>query len=290
MKNKKIILLACLLGLLILAGCQTNVDSTGKTIAERIIHLDTPWSAMFDESIFSAILVYPLAQCINFIGSKTNSAVLGVVITTLLYNAITLVFSVKQSINSQKIQMIQPELNKIQNKYAGRDDENARMQMAQEMQALYNKHQINPMSSIVGPFLTLPIMICMYYAAQRAEVVVNGSFLGLSLQETPLNAIKNISTMWPLVLIYVAMLIAQTLSILLPQKMADARRKKQKGYKSYADNNTTNPQANTMLYGMIVFIAFLGIRWPTAMSVYWAVSSLASVLKTTYIQRRYIDK
>lgn len=289
-KNRKFLVLACLVLLAILAGCQSNVDSSGKTIAERIIHLTTPWSDMFDESIFSAILVYPLAQCINYIGTWTNSAILGVVITTLAYNVITIGLSIKSTVNTQKIQMLQPEMNKLQAKYAGRDDENARMQMAQEMQSLYNKHGVNPMGSLITPFLTIPIMISMYYAAQRAEVVVNGSIMGVSLQTTPLEGIKNLKTMWPLAVIYVVMLIMQTISVMLPQKLAEYKRKSQKGYKAYAeDGSSTNNQANTMMLSMIFLIGFLGIRWPTAMSVYWAVSSLANILKTLFIQRRFID-
>lgn len=289
MKNKKLLLLACLLGLFLLAGCQSNLDQTGKILAERIIYLDTPWSKMFDESIFSALLVYPLAQCINYIGTQTNSAVLGVVLTTLAYNVLTLVFSINQTINSQKIQILQPELNRIQAKYAGRNDENARMQMGQEMQALYNKHKVNPLGSLITPFLTLPIMICMLYAAQRAEVLVHGSFLGASLQITPLDALKDMTKLWPLVVIYVIMLVLQVASLMLPQHLAKLKRKQQKGYKSYDDNNSGSNQMNTMLYSSVALIGFLGIRWPSAMSVYWAVSSLASVLKTIYIQRRYID-
>ncbi|MBR0385823.1 MAG: YidC/Oxa1 family membrane protein insertase [Erysipelotrichaceae bacterium] len=288
-RNRRFLIVACLFAVVFLAGCQSNVDSSGKTIAERIIYLTTPWSDMFDESIFSAILVYPLAQCINYIGTWTNSAVLGVVITTLVYNVITMGLSIKSTVNTQKIQMLQPELNKLQEKYQGRNDDNARMQMAQEMQALYNKYNVNPMSSLVTPFLTLPIMISMFYAAQRAEVVVNGSFMGVSLQSTPLDAFKNIKVMWPLTVIYIIMLIMQAISALLPQKLAEIKRKSQPGYKAYADNGSTNNQANTMMLSMIVLIGFLGIRWPTAMSVYWAISSLANILKTLFIQRRFID-
>ena len=288
-KRKIVMIMMCLVVLAVMAGCQSNVDSSGQTIAERIIHLDTPWNDMFDESIFSVILVYPLAQCINYIGTWTNSAVLGVVITTLLYNVITLGLSIKSTVNTQKIQMMQPELNRIQEKYQGRDDDGARMQMAQEMQTLYNKHGVNPMGSLITPFLTLPIMISMYYAAQRAEVVVNGTFLGVSLQKTPWDAIKDIKVLWPLVIIYVIMLVLQAVSVFLPQKLAESKRKSQHNYKAYADKGTNNSQNNTMMISMIALIGFLGVRWPTAMSVYWAISSLANILKTLFIQRRFID-
>ncbi len=90
--KKKLILFMCLVALFVLSGCQKNVDSDGYTLAERIIYLDTPWKDMLDESIFTAILVYPLAQCINWFGKITGSGVAGVAITTLAYNIIIFLF------------------------------------------------------------------------------------------------------------------------------------------------------------------------------------------------------
>ena len=40
------------------------------------------------------------------------------------------------------MQSIQPELNKIQAKYAGRNDDRSKMLQAQEMQALYKKNHV----------------------------------------------------------------------------------------------------------------------------------------------------
>lgn len=290
LSNKKMLVILCMFALLLLAGCQRNVDGQGNVLPERIIYLDTPWSAMLNESILTAVLVYPLAQLINFIGGLTGSGVLGVVITTLLYNVLTIALSIKSTVSSQKMQMIQPELNKIQAKYEGRNDDNSRMQMYQEQQALMQKYGVNPMASLGTAFLQFPIMIAMFYAAQRADVVVNGSFLGVPLQKTPWDGFTNIKEYWPLVLIFVIMVIMQFGSSMLPKYLADKKRKNRKGYKAYADDGSANNnQMNTMMYTMILLVVALGIRWPTAMSVYWGVSSFANILKTLYIQRRYID-
>ena len=290
LSNKKMLVILCMFALLLLAGCQRNVDGQGNVLPERIIYLDTPWSAMLNESILTAVLVYPLAQLINFIGGLTGSGVLGVVITTLLYNVLTIALSIKSTVSSQKMQMIQPELNKIQAKYEGRNDDNSRMQMYQEQQALMQKYGVNPMASLGTAFLQFPIMIAMFYAAQRADVVVNGTFLGVPLQKTPWDGFTNIKEYWPLVLIFVIMVIMQFGSSMLPKYLADKKRKNRKGYKAYADDGSANNnQMNTMMYTMIIMVVLLGIRWPSAMSVYWGVSSFADILKTLFIQRRYID-
>ncbi len=294
MKNsnkKRWIVFALLIALVVLAGCQANTDAQGHTLPERIIYLTTPWKNMMSESIFTAILVYPLAQCINFLGKTFNSGVMGVVLTTILFNVITLGLSIKSTVSTQKMQMLQPELQRIQDKYADRKDDNSQMLMAQEMNRLYAKNGINPLGSMLTPFLQFPIMIAMYYAAQRADVVANGTFMGISLQTTPIEGFMNLKTLWPIAMIFIVMLVLQVGSVLIPQELAKRRQRQQKGYKAYADDSKSSmaSSSNVMMFSTLILIGFLGIRWPAAMSVYWAISSLTNIVKTLFIQRRYID-
>lgn len=286
--NKKILMLMAVVSLFVLSGCQRNVDENGITLAEKIISLSTPWKTMLDESFFTAILVYPLAQVVNFVG-KYTTPFLGVVITTLLYNIVILPLSVKTTIQTQQMQMIQPELMKIQEKYEGKDDERSKMQQAQEMQNLYAKYNMNPLGSLITPFLQFPILIAMYYAVQRADVVVNGMFAGLPLATTPAAAFQNISVGWPIVVVFVLMAISQFLSSKIPVWAAQFKRKNSKDYRAYKDTNSTNSQTNMMMLVMVGMVVFIGLRWPAAMSVYWLINSIINVVKTVYIQWRYVD-
>ena len=287
--NKKTIIIVLLIMIAVLAGCQRNTDQSGVTLPEKIIYLSTPWKDMLNESFFAAIFVYPLAQSVNFIGTKLNSSFLGIVITTLLFNIITLSFTVKSTVSAQKIQMLQPELNKIQVKYEGRDDENARMLQAQEMQALYAKHGVNPLGSLVTPMLQIPIMISMFYAVQRADVVCNGSFLGFPLSMKPSEAFKDLTNGWPIAILFVLMAISQFLSSKIPQMLAEKKKKEAKNYRAYKEQGQQAVNSNMTMYSMIAMVVLLGLNWPVAMTVYWLVSSLANIVKTIYIQKRYID-
>lgn len=290
LSNKKLVMVVMLvLFVLVLAGCQSYVDVDGTTKAEYIITLDTPWKKILDESFFSAIFVWPLAQAINWVGGIVKSPVVAVTIITLLYNLITMGLSVKSQVQAQKIQLIQPEMQRIQMKYEGRSDNNAKMAQAQELQQLYNKHGINPMSSLLTPILTLPIMIAMYYATQRAEVVCSGKFFGIALTNSPKTAFANFGAMWPLVVIFVLMAVLQFVSMSIPKWLSNASKKKDKNYREYKDVKQDGLQNVIMTYGMLAMIVWLGLTWPTSMSVYWAVSSIANILKSLYIQWRYID-
>lgn len=46
---------------------------------------------------------------------------------------------IKSTVSQQKMQLIQPEMERIQNKYKGRKDQTSQMRMSAEIQALYKK-------------------------------------------------------------------------------------------------------------------------------------------------------
>lgn len=283
--TKKLLLVSfAVLAVFMLAGCQRNVDENGVVLAEKIIYLTTSWGDILKtDGLFTTVFVYPLSQCINFLSQYVGVA-LAIAFTTLIVNAVTLSFSVKSTVDMQKIQNLQPELNKIQKKYEGRNDDNAKLQQAQEMQKLYEKHNVNPFGSMLTPFLQLPIMLAMYYSVQRSAAVVSGTILGASLSHTPMDGLREGEFI--LFIIFVLMGVAQFASSKLPTMLAEKKNEKKK--KAYVkDENKQN--TNTMVYAMLVMILVLAINWPTAMSLYWLVSSTINCVKTLYVQKRYID-
>ena len=245
---------------------------------------------MMNEGFISALLVWPLAQAINLVNSWTGSAILSVALVTLLFNVITLPFTIKSTVQMQKMQEINPKLQEIQAKYEGRTDDQSRMAQAQEMQQLYNKYNLNPLGSIVTPLLQFPILIAMYYAVQRADAVVSGTAFGMPLSTTPRAAAANISQGWPLVLIFALMIISQFMSTKISMWLAEKKRKSARNYKAYADKgNRQSSQQNVMTISLLAMVGVLGFGWPIAMSVYWLINSVINILKTVYVQKRYVE-
>jgi len=284
-KNKKLWLA---LGLLItLTACTNVIDPDTKLIMpDKIIHLTTTiGDILANESWFSAFFVYPISQAINFISQYTG-VVLSIIIVTILIKLLTLSFTIKSTVASQKLQIINPELKAIQDKYAGKTDNQSKMKMSQEMQALYSKHNINPLGSIVVMFIQFPVIIAMYQAVQRAAAVVNGSVFGTSLQTTPMGAFQQ--GVYLFVAIYVLMGVFQFISMKLPmylqKKLAPVKEKKH----PHSDKKSAGPNMEMMMYVSLVMILGIAISWPTAMSLYWLVTSLAQVAQTVFIQFKYI--
>lgn len=82
------------------------------------------------------MIVWPIAQIINTIASYTDAGV-GIIVTTLLIQLIVFMFTRKSQMSSQRMQEIQPEMQKIQNKYKDKTDDRSKMMMYQETQNLY---------------------------------------------------------------------------------------------------------------------------------------------------------
>lgn len=264
-----------------ISGCTTIVDGSGNVLPDKIIRTTTQLSQILaDESWFSAFFVFPLAQVINFLTPVIGVA-LAIVVATVAIRLLTFGFTVKSTVASQKMQVLQPDMTAIQKKYEGKKDEQSRMKQAQEMQALYTKHKINPFGTILVAFIQFPVIIAMWQAVQRSEAVLNGVLLGAELNVTPLTGIMNGQFFY--LIIYLLMGLFQLGSMLLPTYLA----------KQSAIKNGKKVPANSqqgMMIGMFVFIMFISINWPTAMSLYWLVSSAVQVAQTLFIQVNYIDK
>lgn len=285
-KNKKLWLA---IGLLFtLTACTNVIDpETNKIMADKIIYLSTTIGDIFaSESWFSAIFVFPISQAINFLNQYVG-VVMAIVIVTIAIKLLTLGFTIKSTVASQKMQMINPELKRIQDKYAGKTDNQSKMQMGQEMNALYAKHQINPFGAILVMFIQFPVIIAMYQAVQRADAVVNGSVLGTSLQITPMASVTQ--GVWIFAVIYVLMGVFQFISMKLPMYLQKRSAPPVKE-KKYAEEKgkKSGPNMEIMMYSSIGMIMVLAINWPTAMSLYWLVTSLAQVAQTVFIQYKYI--
>lgn len=283
LQNKKMWIALTLL--FALTACTRVVDSEGIIIPEKIITLSTQiGDILADESWFSAFFVFPISQAINFI-AKYTGVILSIIIVTILIKLLTLSFTIKSTVASQKMQMINPELKKVQDKYAGKNDNESKMRMGQEMNAIYAKHQINPFGAILVMFIQFPVIIAMYQAVQRADAVVNGSVMGNSLQISPMASITQ--GVWVFMAIYILMGVFQFISMKLPQylqkKTAPVKEK------AYANKEKkSGPNMEVMMYTSIGMIMVLAINWPTAMSLYWLVTAIAQVAQTVFIQYKYI--
>lgn len=263
---------------LLLAGCKANIDSTtGKLLADRAINEATKWS--LDAGVFDFLLTIPIAKCILLISDYCGGIVVGVVGVTVVVNLITLPIMIKSTVSTQKMQLIQPEMEKIQLKYRGRNDQASQMRMNVEIQNLYKKHDISMFSSF-ATFLTLPIMIAMWQAVQRLEAIYTTTFFGLNLGLKPMEMILSGHFEYLVIVLFVGFtqFFAMQINTIMLKRRKNFRMTKQQ------------QQMNSMNYMMTIMIVWFALSMPTAMSLYWITTNVITVLRTIYIQLYHIEK
>src|SRR3954467_5023734 len=82
---------------------------------------------------------------------------------------------VKQIHSSRKMQLIQPEMQKIQKKYKGKSDPDSRQAMTQETMDLYKRTGTNPFSSCLPILLQSPFFFALFQVLNNLPHVATGA-------------------------------------------------------------------------------------------------------------------
>ena len=284
-RTKKLLALMAIVTIVVTAtGCTAPKDANGHII---LISESTTFGEIFQtENWFSALFVWPLSWVLNKLAPVITVGG-AIAIVTVVVNGLLAVFTLKSQMGMQRMQMLQPELNKIQRKYEGRDDQASKMRMAQEQQQLMRKYNVNPGSMMLVQFVQLPIIMAMFMAIQRAEAVVNGTFLGMNLQVKPSEAFgllfKGYLSGLPYIILFLLMAVTQVVLVLLPiyfqKKKAAAE-----AAKHHRKPEPTNNQNIMMQMYMIVMVLAFGLMWQSGMSLFWFIRNIVDIIKTIIVQ------
>lgn len=137
-----------------------------------------------NENFFGWILVWPIGWVMSTIGKIFPAGIgfgqfgWGLLFTTIIVRTIAWPIYAKSNDMSLKMSVMQPEMQRLQTKYANRKDPMSQQRMQQEMLALYKKHGVNPLG-IFTPFLQMPIFMAMYTVVRRIVVLKEDGTPGL---------------------------------------------------------------------------------------------------------------
>ena len=301
-RNKKIIVV--LLALLLLTGCSKQLkdkdnnivknEETGQAITENVlcrpkdkdtiklyekngVDIDklpkcenfTPLSNY--EGLWTSIFVKPLAWVIIQIGKLVNNYGLAIILACALIRGILLPITKKTAVQSEMMKKAQPELQKLEKKYANKTTQEDQQRKAQEMLLIYQKYKINPMSGCLLAFLQLPLLLAFYEAINRTPAIFEDTFLSLKLGMTPSVAIAQGEYQY---IILIVLILATTYFSFS---------------KTMKDQSTAGAGAPNMkftLYFMLFFIGIASFSLASALGVYWIVSSLFTIVQNIYVERK----
>ena len=284
-RTKKLLALMAIVTIVVTAtGCTAPKDANGHII---LISESTTFGEIFQtENWFNALFVWPLSWVLNKLAPVITVGG-AIAIVTVVVNGLLAVFTLKSQMGMQRMQMLQPELNKIQRKYEGRDDQASKMRMAQEQQQLMKKYDVNPGSMMLVQFIQLPIIMAMFMAIQRAEAVVNGTFLGMNLQVKPSEAFgllfKGDLSGLPYIILFLLMAVTQVTLVLLPMYF-QKKKAAAEAAKHHRKPEPTNNQNIMMQMYMIVMVLAFGLMWQSGMSLFWFIRNIVDIIKTIIVQ------
>ena len=112
--------------------------------------------------IFGLAIVRPLGLILLGIFKIVGNYGLAVILFALLVKLVVIPLTIKSKKSMLAMSAMNAELQQLQKKYA-----NNRVKLNEEMQKLYDRHGVNPMSGCLPQFIPLIIMMGLYYAVQQ---------------------------------------------------------------------------------------------------------------------------
>ena len=104
---------------------------------------------------------------------QSGSLGVAIILFTVLVKLVLFPLMIKQQKSSYKMQQLQPEMNKIREKYKNKKDQMSQQKMAYEMQEFQKKHGISMMGGCLPLLLQLPILYALFYIFQQAYMYVD---------------------------------------------------------------------------------------------------------------------
>ena len=222
----------------------------------------------YDKYFWDRIFVQPIAWLLDFFTSNWGSYGLAILLTTIIVRTILTPIYTKTNDMSEKMKKIQPEIQKLQQKYAGKTDPESRNRMSFEMMKLYKENDVHILSGCLMPFLQMPVFLAMYNAVVKAPVTYG--YTGENLSFLYLNLSK------PDPYYILPFLVGITAYILQKISMY--------GMSEESKNNPTMRTMTWLMPGMMLVFAF---SQASALSLYWVFGNIYSTLQIIVVKKPF---
>ena len=219
--------------------------------------------------LWDSFFIKPLVVLLVQIGKLIKSYGLSIIIVTLVLKLVTLPITISQIKQNKIMKEIQPELAKLEEKYAGKTDQTSIMNKTREQAAIYKKYSLNPLSTIASGVLTAVIFIAFYESIMRTPVIFENVFIGFQLGTSPLTAFNSGKY------IYLILVILNVLITYLTLKITQLN-----------TNKDSMQSMNTLFIVMPVIIGFMALVSPAALNIYWIVQSGFAFVQSYIINKR----
>jgi len=210
------------------------------------------------EGFWNQFIVWPIVSIIKYFSDLLGSYGLGIIAVTIIIRLAILPLTIKQVQSSKKMQELQLKMQELQKKYSSKDAV-TQQKYQQELMELMKTSGVN--LGCLPALIQMPIIIGLYHAISRMNVTPEfelGTFLVFPLAE-------------PSIVLAIAAGVIQYI-VLMTGPAVD------------------NPQMKMMLYIMPLMIIGFGMALPAALSLYWVVGNIISVVQNIFIYKKPWEK
>ncbi|MBL0701592.1 MAG: YidC/Oxa1 family membrane protein insertase [Spiroplasma sp.] len=210
-----------------------------------------------------------------------NNIINGLIVAATIFKLLSFPLSKKQIRNSAEMAKHAPEINKIKAKYAGKKDNDSKMKMHNETQAIYKKHGINPFAGCLPTLVQMPLLFAFYGAISNLMVyTVNSDGTGgtalvlYGAEDMTMNFLWWSDLGEPVIIFAIIAAATTYVSTVLS---------------TYGSESQDGAQMmKTMKIAMPLMILFFGFTLPGALSLYWIIGNIFTILQTLILKKDII--
>ena len=171
---------------------------------------------------------------------------------------------------SENMKKAKPKLDKLEEKYKGKNDQESMMQKSQEMMMIYKENNINPLSGCIFSLIQIPLFFAFLEALNRLPAIFEENFIGFQLGTSPLTAIKN--GQWYYLIFVILVVLATFFSFKLNQTATMSSEQEQ--------------QMKMMMNMSVIFIGIASVTMSTGIEIYWIINNGFTIVQNLIVKRR----
>ena len=212
-------------------------------------------------------LVDFVVHVLNAIYGVVGNYGVAIIIVTILMRIIVFPLTLKQEKSMKKMRDLQPELDKIKEKY--KDDPQEYQRKTAE---LYRESGVNPLGGCLPLLIQMPIFVALYWAFSGNAIPADAKFLWFTLKQPDR-----------------LFMMGNFAFNLLPILNVGVTYIQQKIMASATSGQESNQQMQTMLYMMPIMMLFIFYNMPSGVTLYYLVSGALSLVQQYFILKGRSD-
>jgi YidC/Oxa1 family membrane protein insertase len=197
-----------------------------------------------------AFLVVPLLSALKWVHAFVGNYGASIIVLTILINLVMFPLRHKSVVSMRKMQVIQPQIKAIQERYADlKMTDPAKQKMNTEIMTLYREKGVNPASGCVPMVLTFPVLFAFYSLLQQS-IELRGAPFGLWIHD--------LSQHDP----YYVTPILMGVTMFWQQRLTPT---------------SADPTQQKMMLMMPLVFSFMFLRFPSGLAIYYLVSNIFQI-------------